>query len=65
MLTERVSLAKLVGNGLEIAFNDVDLDGWPVALIAKDGESNNLLAIFGTAFRRTRSHNTGIGKEID
>jgi enediyne biosynthesis protein E4 len=34
--TAKAGLARLPGNGLGIAFNDFDLDGWPDILVAND-----------------------------
>ncbi|MFI5382506.1 MAG: CRTAC1 family protein [Tepidisphaerales bacterium] len=35
-VTAKAGLGKLPGNGLGIAFNDFDLDGWPDILVAND-----------------------------
>ena len=35
-VTEKAGLSKAPGNGLGIAVNDVDLDGWPDILVAND-----------------------------
>ena len=41
-VTERAGLSKLQGNGLGVAFNDVDLDGWPDILVANDASPQQL-----------------------
>ncbi len=41
-VTAKAGLSKLAGNGLGIAFNDVDLDGWPDILIANDARPQQL-----------------------
>lgn len=42
-VTAKAGLSKAIGNGLGVAINDVDLDGWPDAVIANDATPQQLL----------------------